>query len=705
MVLQFSPTIIALTSCLGLEILFALIHIIFWLNRRSNKIHLYLALWFTGAVVFTISRLLQFYSNEISMTAYYGKLGAVTHFLIIWVGMKFVNEYTGYKPKTFEKLFWSIIIFAPIILIITTEVFITNQPVQRKTFFNEIFYGAYQGPYYLWIASIRPLLLLLLFIRLIFRKKQNEGYYVIVGFACWVLFSINDMMAVFLNLVWFRVYDFVFLPLGVAYTFELIRNYNNMYNRMEALVEERTKELSAANKKLQEEIVVRSVAEKKALINEEKFYGIYNAVNEVIFIHDANTGAIVDVNDKMLEVFKCTRETALPLTVADISENIPPYTQIEADKYMERVRRGEELNFEWRSKDLTGHIFWSEIYMSSAKIGNNQFILVSLRDVSKRKETETELNIYQLHLEELVNKRTAELDRAVMEQLSLNEAMQRVNEQLKIQRNELMTALENLKVAQSKMVESEKMAALGVLTAGIAHEINNPLNYLVVSTYSFEAVINDLKDALDRKLGSDVINDNQDESPQTNSERIEQYIEELKKINSYIARGTQRITEIIKGLRLFARSDNETMYEINIHEHIDAVIVMLEHRIGDRIQIIKQYGELPKYKCFPGKLGQVFMNLLMNSIQAIESDGKIWIKTYLSEDKTNVCISVKDTGCGIADNIKEKIFEPFFTTKEVGEGTGLGLSIVFGIINEHKGKITVDSVEGDGAEFIITLPI
>jgi C4-dicarboxylate-specific signal transduction histidine kinase len=100
---------------------------------------------------------------------------------------------------------------------------------------------------------------------------------------------------VFLNLVWFRVYDFVFLPLGVAYTFELIRNYNNMYNRMETLVEERTKELSAANKKLQEEIVVRSKAEKKASINEEKFYGIYNAVNEVIFIHDAETGAIVDV--------------------------------------------------------------------------------------------------------------------------------------------------------------------------------------------------------------------------------------------------------------------------------------------------------------------------------------------------------------------------------------------------------------------------
>ena len=705
MISQFSPTLVALTSSLGLEIFFSLIYLAYWLYRRADKINFYIALWFSCTVIYTISRLLQFYSHEISLTPYYGKIGALTHFLLIYIGMMFVNAYVRYKPNIYERIFWIAVTVLPIIIIITGEFFITNQPVQRHTIFGESFYGAYQGDFYLPIASIRPFLLLLLLLRLFFKRKRNENRYVLIGFAFLVLFSVNDMTAIFLNLVWFRVYDFIFLPLGIAYTLEMVKNYNNMYNRMELLVEERTKELTEINKQLNEEIITRSEAEKEASINKEKFFGIYNAVNEVIFIHDAATGAIVDVNDKMLEVFKCTREKALRLSVEDFSENIPPYTQNEADEYFERVRHGEEILFEWRSKDLTGHIFWSEINMRAAAIGNEQYILVSLRDVTKRKETENELNVYQLHLEELVNKRTAELDRAVMEQMSLNEALQKVNEELKVQRNELMKALENLKVAQSQIVESEKMAALGLLTAGIAHEINNPLNYLVVSSYSLEAVITDLKNAIDRELGLGIASDETKISNSNNVEQIEQFIEELKKINSYIARGTDRISEIIKGLRLFARSDNEKKYEIDIHEHIDAVIVMLEHQFAERIQIIKQYGEVPKYKCFPGKLGQVFMNLLMNSIQAIEDEGEIKIKTELSNDRSLLLISVKDTGCGIPENIKEKIFEPFFTTKEVGEGTGLGLSIVFGIINEHKGKLKVDSKESEGTEIVISLPL
>ncbi len=703
--MQFSPTVTALTSSLGLEIFFALFYIIFWMNRKTEKVNLYLALWFICGVVYTISRLLQFYPNDISQTPYYGKIGAVTHFLVIWIVMLFVNAYTNYKPRKHEKNLWVLVIFIPIIILTTTEVFLTSQPVQRQTIFNENFYGAYQGVYYLPLVSIRLVLLSILFHRLFQRRSSNGHYYILIGFACMLLFSINDIIVIFGNFVWIRVYDFIFLPLGIAYAFELLIGYNKMYNRLESLVEERTVELISTNKKLQEEIQTRNQAERESFINKEKFFGIYNAVNEVIFMHDAKSGAIIDVNDKMLEVFKCTREQALKLSVSDISENIPPYTQEEANNYIKRACNGEEVLFEWRSKDLSGSVFWSEINMRAADIDNTKYVLVSLRDVSKRKETETELNIYQLHLEELVNKRTAELDRAIMEQLSLNEALQAVNEQLKIQRNELINALENLKIAQTQIVESEKMAALGILTAGIAHEINNPLNYLVVSTYSLEAVINDLQTVVDKELNK-IFNTKVSEIETHNNRRkIEQFLEELKKINGYIARGTDRITEIIKGLRLFARSDNEVKHEINIHEHIDAVIVMLEHQIGNRIQLIRQYGEIPKYKCFPGKLGQVFMNLLMNSIQAIKNTGNIWVRTELSNDKSRLLISVKDTGYGIPDGIKEKIFEPFFTTKEVGEGTGLGLSIVFGIINEHKGKITVESKEHEGTEMIISLPL
>ena len=153
MEIQFTPTLATLYVCLGLEFFFIFLHFNSWLKRKSNNVHLYLALWFTNATVYTISRLFQFYSTNISLTPYYGKVGGATFFLAAYIGMLFVNNYIGYEPGKKEKILWNIAVFFPLILMITSEIFITNIPIQRYTIFNESFYGALQGNYYLPIAG------------------------------------------------------------------------------------------------------------------------------------------------------------------------------------------------------------------------------------------------------------------------------------------------------------------------------------------------------------------------------------------------------------------------------------------------------------------------------------------------------------------------------------------------------------------------
>ena len=235
------------------------------------------------------------------------------------------------------------------------------------------------------------------------------------------------------------------------------------------------------------------------------------------------------------------------------------------------------------------------------------------------------------------------------------------------------------------------------------------MNYIVGSTHSFDTIIEEVKasilDEIKSKINSLKKNEKStDENILLDQLDIDQYFGILRKLITYIMKGTDRITEIVKSLRLFSRSDDEVKHDIDIHEYIDSAIVMLDYQLKDRIRILKEYASIPKYKCYPGKFSQLIMNLLVNAIQAIENEGLITIKTYLSQDKTELFIAIKDNGCGIPDEIKEKIFEPFFTTKEVGKGIGLGLSIVFGIVEQHNGRITLLSKVNEGTEFIIALP-
>jgi two-component system NtrC family sensor kinase len=170
-----------------------------------------------------------------------------------------------------------------------------------------------------------------------------------------------------------------------------------------------------------------------------------------------------------------------------------------------------------------------------------------------------------------------------------------------------------------------------------------------------------------------------------------------------IKTGTERTTEIIKGLRSFSRLDEDILKVADIHENLNSTLILLRNKYKERIEVKKYYGDIPQIECYPGQLNQVFMNILSNAIDAIEDKGIITVRT--SKSNGSVQISIRDTGKGIPENIKAKIFEPFFTTKEVGQGTGLGLSISHGIIEKHMGSIKVKSEVGQGSEFIILLPV
>ncbi len=272
---------------------------------------------------------------------------------------------------------------------------------------------------------------------------------------------------------------------------------------------------------------------------------------------------------------------------------------------------------------------------------------------------------------------------------------------------EMSSTLENLKTAQSHLVQAEKMASLGQLTAGVAHEINNPINFVSAGIDSLNINYQDLSELLNKitlvKPGED--NTALIESIYKLQKEIDldYLLEEIPLLLNSINDGARRTTEIVKSLRNFTRLDEDNLKSANIHEGIDSTLVILRNQISDRIEVVKDFGSVPDIACYPGQLNQVFMNILANALQAIDGQGKVFIKTYA--EKGFACISIKDTGKGMSPEVKKRIFEPFYTTKDVGAGTGLGLSICYGIIEKHKGKIDVESTPGKGTEFIIYLPL
>ncbi len=299
---------------------------------------------------------------------------------------------------------------------------------------------------------------------------------------------------------------------------------------------------------------------------------------------------------------------------------------------------------------------------------------------------EKEFSPYIISVLETVSKLVSD----ILEHKRNDEELKKANRDLE---QKVAERTKELKQKHSQLVQTEKMASLGNLVAGVAHEINTPLGALKSNNDVFIRSVNKVTDILKEKI-----------NPEDSSAiKLEKLFTNMEKLNNVNKTATERIVKIVSSLRTFARLDQAEKDTVDIRDGIESTLTLVHHEIKNRIQVNKEYGPVPKVDCFPNQLNQVFMNILVNASQAIAGKGEITIKTYRLD--YSAVVEISDTGKGISKENLKHIFDPGFTTKGVGVGTGLGLSIVYQIIKDHRGDILVESEPGKGSTFKIILPI
>ncbi|PUV23147.1 sensor histidine kinase [Sphingobacterium athyrii] len=330
-------------------------------------------------------------------------------------------------------------------------------------------------------------------------------------------------------------------------------------------------------------------------------------------------------------------------------------------------------------------------------------------NILKQEKEESRLRELAISLE---NERLIREQNMVLEQ----KVSERTHE-LKESNASLQMTLTHLKEAQSQLVEAEKMASLGQLTAGVAHEINNPINFVTSNVAPLKRDIRMIWDTLDEVERIAFAPELSDDEKQLQIKKFKDDldIDYLKTEVDFLLKGmhdgAHRTAEIVKSLRIFSRVDEDTLKFADINEGIASTMVILNSLINNTIEVEKKYGDLPMVECHAGKLNQVFLNIITNALYAINKKfgdnggGKLGIETGLAADLSSIFVKIADNGIGIPKNIQERIFEPFFTTKDVGEGTGLGMSIAYNTIAKHHGRIIVESEVGEGTVFTLQIPI
>jgi PAS domain S-box-containing protein len=274
---------------------------------------------------------------------------------------------------------------------------------------------------------------------------------------------------------------------------------------------------------------------------------------------------------------------------------------------------------------------------------------------------------------------------------------------------EVEQAYSDMKMAQSQLLQQEKMASIGQLAAGVAHEINNPMGFIGSNITTLAKYVGKLEEFFSEQAGvlEKFVTDTEALAKVAESRKrlkLDFVLEDMKDLISESLDGCDRVKKIVMDLKGFSRVDQAEYQKIDINECIDSTLNIVWNELKYKVKLKKEYGQLDLLSCYPQQLNQVFMNLLVNAAQAIEKEGLITIKTW--QDEAFVYASITDNGSGMPTAVRDKVFEPFFTTKDVGKGTGLGLSIVYEIITKnHHGEIHVESAEGEGTCFTIKIPI
>lgn len=331
----------------------------------------------------------------------------------------------------------------------------------------------------------------------------------------------------------------------------------------------------------------------------------------------------------------------------------------------------------------------------------------TMRDVTDRRVAENELRRAHDNLGHLVEQRTAQL--AEMNEQLQEDIRQRHAAEAELRRSNLeLTALnQRLSHAQQQLVQADKLASIGQLAAGVAHEINNPIGYIFSNFTTLQGYFDQLLTMLDEYARAEpgmadpgalrVMREQID---------LDFLREDIPALMAESREGIVRVRHIVQDLKDFSRAEgNQDWVWANLHQGIDSTLNIVGNEVKYRADVVKEYGDIPDIQCLPVQINQVVMNLVVNAAHALGAGrGRITVTTGRAGED-HVWIEIADTGCGIPADVLPRIFDPFFTTKEVGKGTGLGLSLSYGIVQRHGGQIDVTSTPGEGSRFRVTLPI
>ena len=338
-------------------------------------------------------------------------------------------------------------------------------------------------------------------------------------------------------------------------------------------------------------------------------------------------------------------------------------------------------------------------------------------DVTARKYAEEELRTAHMAAERRVTERTKELSDAkaaleedvIRRQMAQKELARRL-EELTALNTELSETQSRLIRSQQQLAQSEKLASIGQLAAGVAHEINNPIGYVFSNFGTLQVYLADLLSLIDAFVEAEtsIMNESlRDKLKQLRKEIDLDYLkDDVLDLMRESREGIERVRKIVQDLKDFSHVDASTDWQwADLHRGLESTLNVAHNEIKYKADVVKELGQLPQIECLPSQLNQVFMNLLVNAAHAMNDSkrGTITVRTGLTDEQ--VWIEVQDNGCGIPAEVQGRIFDPFFTTKAIGKGTGLGLSLSYGIIQKHHGDIRVASTLGEGTTFRITLPV